>query len=131
MCRADVQSICKGERGGSSCQRELSPLQNLVFPSHCRADQAASLQILLWFSNSGSQGEFTAASSFLCASRLAQAGQQVQWLQRVQGGARLHDAAVPPGLHVVYEDADLACIVKPQGMPVAVWPSWSTCMHCA
>ena len=66
----------------------------------------------------------------LRAGRLAQAGQQVQWLQRVQGGARMHDAAVPPGLHVVYEDADLACVVKPQGMPVAVRPSRSTCMQC-
>ena len=56
------------------------------------------------------------------------AGQQVQWLQRMQGGARMHDAAVPPGLHVVYEDADLACVVKPQGMTVAVRPSRSTCM---
>ena len=73
---------------------------------------------------------FTIASSLLCAGRLAHAGQQVQWLQRVQGGARMHDAAVPPGLQVVYEDADLACVVKPQGMPVAVRPSRSTCTQC-
>ena len=55
----------------------------------------------------------------------------MQWLQRVQGGARMHDAAVPLGLRVVYEDADLACVVKPQGMPVAVRPSKRNCMHCA
>ena len=64
----------------------------------------------------------------LCACRLVQAGQRVQWLQRVQGGAQMHDAAVPPGLQVVYEDADLACVVKPQGMPVAVRPLSSACM---
>ena len=44
----------------------------------------------------------------------------LQWLQRVQGGERMRDACAPPGMHLVYEDADLACVVKPQGMPVAV-----------
>ena len=44
----------------------------------------------------------------------------MQWLQRMQGGERLQDMSVPAGLHVVYEDADLACVAKPQGMPVAV-----------
>ena len=52
--------------------------------------------------------------------RLVQGGQTVQWLQRMQGGERLQDMCVPAGLHVVYEDADLACVAKPQGMPVAV-----------
>ena len=44
----------------------------------------------------------------------------LQWLQRVQGGERVRDAPAPPGMHLVYEDADLACVVKPQGMPVTV-----------
>ena len=44
----------------------------------------------------------------------------MQWLQRMQGGQRMQDMSVPAGLHVVYEDADLACVAKPQGMPVAV-----------
>lgn len=52
--------------------------------------------------------------------RLVHGGQTVQWLQRMQGGERLQDMSVPAGLHVVYEDADLACVAKPQGMPVAV-----------
>ena len=52
--------------------------------------------------------------------RLVQGGQTVQWLQRVQGGNRMQGMSVPAGLHVVYEDADLACVSKPQGMPVAV-----------
>lgn len=52
--------------------------------------------------------------------RLVCEGQMLQWLQRVQGGERVHDAPAPPGMHLVYEDADLACVVKPQGMPVAV-----------
>ena len=52
--------------------------------------------------------------------RLVHGGQTVQWLQRTQGGERLQDMSAPAGLHVVYEDADLACVAKPQGMPVAV-----------
>ena len=100
------------------------------FFSHSRASQNASVETLSELSNGRSQRVSTVASSILCAGRLAQAGQQVQWLQRVQGGARMHDAAVPPGLHIVYEDADLACVVKPQGMPVAVRPLRSTCAQC-
>ena len=59
----------------------------------------------------------------------------MQWLQRVQGGSRMQGMSVPAGLHVVYEDTDLACITKPQGMPVAVMilhlAGMSLCLRCS
>lgn len=68
----------------------------------------------------GVQADEVLMMHVMYSCRLVHAGQMVQWLQRVQGGRHMQHIAAPPGLHVVYEDADLACIVKPQGMPVAV-----------
>ncbi|BDA48980.1 probable ribosomal large subunit pseudouridine synthase D [Coccomyxa sp. Obi] len=49
--------------------------------------------------------------------RLVYGGQLIEWQQRMQGGAQLQPDCAPAMLQVVYEDEDIACVVKPPGMP--------------
>eukprot|EP00884_Botryococcus_braunii_P017028 jgi/Botrbrau1/4008/Bobra.0016s0018.1 len=49
---------------------------------------------------------------------LLKGGERVYVLERVRGGDPLPPTQAPEVLDVVYEDEDLACVVKPQGMPM-------------
>lgn len=53
-------------------------------------------------------------------SRLLHGGERIYVLERVKGGAPLPLSQAPALLQVVYEDDELACIIKPPGMPMEV-----------
>lgn len=55
-------------------------------------------------------------------SSLLHGGERIYVLERVKGGAPLPLSQAPEVLQVVYEDDELACIIKPPGMPMEASP---------